>query len=49
MARRTLPPQHALFVRYGKFQLGAVGRPAVFAVVILVVAGVIGSNAWVLW
>jgi hypothetical protein len=44
MNRHKPLPQHALYIRYGKFQLGAIGRPAIVAIIVIV-AGVIARNA----
>lgn len=45
---RKRPPQDALFIRYGKFELGAIGRPAI-AALIVIVAGFVASNALGWW
>jgi hypothetical protein len=41
-------PEHFLFIRCGNFQLGAVGRPAIAALVVLVV-GIVSTKVLGLW
>ena len=36
---RKKEPDHALFVRWGKCEVGALGRPAIVAVVVLALLG----------
>lgn len=48
MTRGKPTPEHVLFFRYGKLELGAIGRPAIVALVALV-AGVVTSKALGLW
>jgi len=36
------PPPHAIFVKWGRFQMGVFGWPAILAVLITVLTGFLG-------
>jgi hypothetical protein len=41
-----LRPTHGIFIKWGRFQAGAVGIPAVLMVVVAVVAVLVGRWWW---
>jgi hypothetical protein len=45
---RDAPPAHGIFIKWGRFQAGAFGRPAVLTVLVIAVAGFLG-RLWGLW
>jgi hypothetical protein len=44
----NIRPSHGLFIKWGRFQIGAFGRPAVLTVLVAVVAAFL-SRLWGLW
>jgi hypothetical protein len=39
MSPKETPPNHALFVEWGRFKLGAYGIPAIAALIVIAVIG----------